>query len=203
MHQTQTFVHLIILLLPRARLTPLRTPDFEINGHHNTLEDSSRYSASCRPATRFLKEFSANLPICPKSEMPVCSRLQRRNQTHARSQCNRRRGAYEIVRLEKPPPSPRSRLCPGDLFIPVVSVGVSRPEPGDAARHRASSSRSNRGPTRRNSSQSRELGRQCDLSCRSGAGGGHGRRLLFPITPGPPMGRTHHPPPVHPSAPLP
>jgi len=37
-------------------------------------------------------------------------------------------------------------------------------------------------PTRRNGSQPRELGRQCDLSCRSGAGGGHGSRLLFPRT---------------------
>ena len=40
----------------------------------------------------------------------------------------------------------------------------------------------NCGPTRGNGSQSRELGRQCDLSCRSGAGGGHGSRLLFPRT---------------------
>src|SRR5258708_19306790 len=119
MHQTQTFVHLIILLLPRARLTPLRTPDFEINGHHNTLEDSSRYSASCRPATWFLRKFPSNLPICPKSELPVCSRLQRGNQTHARSQRNRRRAAYQIVRLEKPPPSTPSPLSPVALFIPV------------------------------------------------------------------------------------
>src|ERR1700737_3216200 len=35
----------------------------------------------------------------------------------------------------KHPPSPRFRLCPGDFLIPVASVGVLRPEPGDAARH--------------------------------------------------------------------
>jgi len=51
------------------------------------------------------------------------------------------------------------------------------------SRHRrAKRTRSNRSPTRRNGSQPRELGRQCDLSCRSGAGGGHGSRLLFPRT---------------------
>ena len=62
------------------------------------------------------------------------------------------------------------------------SAGVSCPEPANTACHRAGCSGSNCGPTRRNSSQSRELGRQCDLSCRSGSGGGHGSRLLFPRT---------------------
>jgi len=52
MHQTQTFVHRTILLLPRARLTPLRTPAFEINSRHPALEDSNRYSANCRLAAR-------------------------------------------------------------------------------------------------------------------------------------------------------
>ncbi len=32
--------------------------------------------------------------------MPVCSRLQRGNQTQARFQRDRKRGAYEIVRLD-------------------------------------------------------------------------------------------------------
>src|SRR5208282_6782708 len=87
---------------------------------------------------------------------------------------DRERGAYEIVRLEKHPPSPCPRLCAGDLFIPVVSVGVLRPEPWAVATDGPSRTGTNRGPTRRNGSQSRELGRQRDLSCRRGAGGGHG-----------------------------
>jgi hypothetical protein len=55
----------------------LRTPAFEINGHHDPLEDSNRYSANCRLATQFIKQFQTPVLICPKSETPVCSRLQR------------------------------------------------------------------------------------------------------------------------------
>src|SRR5271154_3923704 len=112
--------------------------------------------------------------------MPICSRL--RKSTQARFQRDRGRGAYEIVRLENHPPSPCSRLCPGDLFVPVISIVVPCPKPRTVATDRPSRTRSNRGPTRRNSSQSRELGRQCDLSCGGGPGGGHGSRLLFPRT---------------------
>ena len=61
-------------------------------------------------------------------------------------------------------------------------LGVQCPKPWAVATDGPSRTRSNCGPTRRNSSQSRELGRQCDLSCRSGAGGGHGSHLLFPRT---------------------
>src|ERR1700685_4583663 len=178
MPQTQTFVHLIILLFPRARLTPLRTPAFEINSCQHAPEDSNRYSANCRLAARFCRQSQAPGLIRPKSEMPVCSRL--RKSTQARFQRDRGRGAYEIVRLENHPPSPCSRLCPGDLFVPVISIVVPCPKPRTVATDRPGRTGTNRGPTGRNCAQPGELGRQCDLSCRSSAGGGHGGHFLFP-----------------------
>jgi len=180
MHQTQTFVHLTILLLPRARLTPPRTQPVKSMGV--TMFSKIRIAIRPTAGSRHGSEESSKTAVltCPKSETPGCLRLQRGNQTHARSQRNRRRGAYEIVRLEKHAPSPRCRLCSGDLFISVVSLSVQRPKPWAVATDGPKRTRSNRSPTRRNGSQPRELGRQCDLSCRSGAGGGHGSRLFIP-----------------------
>jgi hypothetical protein len=66
MHQTQTFVHLIILLLPRARLTPLRTPAFEINGHHNPLEDSNRLFGKLQARGTVLKAVPSAQPDLPE-----------------------------------------------------------------------------------------------------------------------------------------
>ena len=173
MHQTQTFVHLIILLVPRAHCEPQPLKSIAVrmllkipiairptSGSRHGSEESSK-----RPS-----RFARNLQ-CPY--VLACG-----NQTQARFQRGRGRGAYEIGRLEKHPPSPRPRLCPGDLFIPVVSIGVSCPEPGNAACH-GQAVQGQTAANRRNSSESRELGRQCDFSGRCGAGGRHGRRLLF------------------------
>src|SRR5580704_17103310 len=180
MHQTQTFVYPIIVSLPHAQLTPLRTQPLKsidvtmLSKTPIAIRQTAGSRHGCEGSSKRPAWFARNLRCLYVS---ACG-----NQTHTRFRRDRRRGAYEIVRLEKHPPSPCPRLCAGDLFIPVMSAGVSCPEPGYATRHRAGCSGSNCGPTRRNSSQSRELGRKCDLSCRSGAGGGHGSHLLFPRT---------------------
>src|ERR1700678_1454806 len=73
MHQTQTFVHLTILLLPRAHCAPRPVKSIGV-----TIRSKIQSQIPHRERIRRGSENSSKSPsICPKSEMPVCSRLQR------------------------------------------------------------------------------------------------------------------------------
>src|SRR4029077_3105914 len=64
--------------------------------------------------------------------------------------------------------------------LPAARFRLLRPKFGNPACYRSSGTGTDRGSAGRHRAQPGELGRQCDLSCRSGAGGGHGSRLLLP-----------------------
>src|SRR5580704_3989786 len=99
--------------------------------------------------------------------------------TRRLTQRDRTRGGYEIVEFERRAVSLCTCEPPDRCFPSAISIAVHCPKPRTVATDGAGRTGTDRCPTGGNCAQPGELGRQRDLSCRCGSGGGHGRCFLF------------------------